>query len=39
MNNIKNNNKKRIAMINVHSDPSAKLGGHETGGKMFMFLN
>lgn len=33
MNNNKNNHKKRIAMISVHSDPSAKLGGHETGGQ------
>jgi len=33
MNNNKNNNKKRIAMISIHSDPSAKLGGHEAGGQ------
>jgi len=33
MSNNKNNHKKRIAMISVHSDPSAKLGGHETGGQ------
>ncbi len=33
MSNDKNNHKKRIAMISVHSDPSAKLGGHETGGQ------
>ncbi len=31
--NNKNNCKKSIAMISVHSDPSAKLGGHETGGQ------
>ncbi|MCK4781729.1 glycosyltransferase [Candidatus Parcubacteria bacterium] len=33
MSNGKNNHKKRIAMFSVHSDPSAKLGGHETGGQ------
>jgi len=33
MANGKSNHKKRIAMISVHSDPSAKLGGHETGGQ------
>lgn len=32
-NNKRNNHKKRIAIISVHSDPSAKLGGHETGGQ------
>jgi len=31
--NNKNNRKKSIAIISVHSDPSAKLGGHETGGQ------
>lgn len=29
----RNNHRKRVAMISVHSDPSAKLGGHETGGQ------
>lgn len=33
MNNKRKNNQKRVAMISVHSDPSAKLGGHETGGQ------
>lgn len=33
MKNKKNNHRKRVAMISVHSDPSAKLGGHETGGQ------
>ncbi|MCK4473790.1 glycosyltransferase [Candidatus Parcubacteria bacterium] len=32
-NHKKNNNRKRIAIISVHSDPSAKLGGHYTGGQ------
>lgn len=32
-NNKRNNYQKSIAMISVHSDPSAKLGGHETGGQ------
>ncbi len=29
----RNNHRKRVAIISVHSDPSAKLGGHETGGQ------
>lgn len=29
----KNNHRKRVAIISAHSDPSAKLGGHETGGQ------
>ena len=33
MGNNKNNHKRRMAMISVHSDPSAKLGEHETGGQ------
>lgn len=32
-NGKRNNHRKRVAMISVHSDPSAKLGGHETGGQ------
>lgn len=32
-NNKRNNHRKRVAIISVHSDPSAKLGGHETGGQ------
>ncbi len=33
MSNEKNSSKKRIAIISIHSDPSAKLGGHEAGGQ------
>ncbi|NQU77298.1 glycosyltransferase [Candidatus Falkowbacteria bacterium] len=33
MNNKKNNHQKSIAMISVHSDPLAKLGGNEAGGQ------
>ncbi len=29
----KNNGKKRVAMISVHSDPLSKLGGREAGGQ------
>ena len=32
-NNKNNNRRKRVAMISVHSDPLAKLGGHHTGGQ------
>ncbi|MFH1656816.1 MAG: glycosyltransferase [Candidatus Nealsonbacteria bacterium] len=32
-NGKKNNHRKSVAIISVHSDPSAKLGGHETGGQ------
>ena len=31
--NKTNNHRKRVAIISVHSDPSVKLGGHETGGQ------
>lgn len=31
--NKRNNHQKRVAIISVHGDPLARLGGHETGGQ------